>query len=112
MEQSEIKKIVVREVLNAGSSISAYSLYGTYHMLPVELMEAIEQLQKENFIQFDAQRYRIFITAQELAKAEDYIREDVVTKAKTTIEEKRNKKQLGLFEPYLPPSDIANEIEL
>lgn len=112
MEPNEIKKIVVREVLNASSSISAYSLYGTYHLMPVELMEAIEQLQKEDLIQFDAQHYRIFITAQELGKAEEFVREDVMTKAKTHIEEKRNKKQLGLFEPYLPPSNIANEIEL
>ena len=108
MDIDEIKKIVVRESLSANGTITAYQVHGKYHIMPVELLEAMTQLQAEGIIQYDAQAYRVVIAPEDIDRAETYVKENNLRK--TAIEDKKSAKQMGLFEPYLPSQDIINEL--
>lgn len=108
MEIAEIKKIVVRESLAANGTITAYQVHGKYHIMPVELLEAVTQLHAEGIIQYDAQAYRVVIAPKDIDRAEAYVKENPLRK--TDVEKKNSAKQMGLFEPYLPPQEIINEL--
>lgn len=113
MDIREVRSMLMRELFYAKSSLSLLEIYNRFHYPAGLLVNETIYLQGRGYVTYDESNFIIQLTPKGYATAEETLRyEHKIRKHQDEyFEQKRSMRTIGVFEPYLPASNILNKLK-
>lgn len=112
MDTKEIRSMLMRELFYAKSPLSLLEIHNRFHYPAGSLVNETIYLQGRGYVTYDESNFIIQLTPKGYITAEESLRFEykICKHQDVYFEQKKSKKTIGIFEPYLPPLNTLNKL--
>lgn len=112
MDIKEVRSMLMRELFYAKSPLSLLEIHNRFHYPAGLLVSETIYLQDRGYVTYNESNFVLQLTPKGYATAEETLRYEYKIRKHQDeyFDQKRSTRTIGVFEPYLPASNILNKL--